>query len=98
MKRTRRAFDTDFKLQVAKMVLDQGLSVPEVSRSTTVGRSVVQRWVSQLEAERKGEPGAGVPLSVELQRIRQLEEENRRLRSDNDVLKKATAFFARELK
>lgn len=98
MKGIRRAFDAEFKLQVAKMVRDQGMTVPEVCRTMSVGRTAVQRWVSQLDAERKGEVGPGVPLSAEFQRIRQLEEENRRLRSDNEVLKKATAFFARELK
>jgi transposase len=99
MKRTRRAFDADFKLQVARMVRDQGMSVPEVCRTMSVGRTAVQRWVSHLDAERHGEPVRdAMPLTAEMQRIRQLEEENRRLRSDNDVLKKATAFFARELK
>lgn len=38
------------------------------------------------------------PLTAEQQRIRQLEAENRQLRMDNDILKKASAFFARELK
>jgi len=40
----------------------------------------------------------GKPLTPEQQRIRQLETENRQLKSDNDLLKKASAFFARELK
>jgi transposase len=39
-----------------------------------------------------------VPLTAEQQRIRQLEQENRQLRSDNELLKKASAFLARELK
>jgi transposase len=99
MKRLRRTFDANVKLEVARMVRDQGMSVAEVSRSMSVGRTAVQRWVRQLDAERQGEPLRGaMPLTAEMQRIRQLEEENRRLRSDNDVLKKATAFFARELK
>ncbi len=52
----------------------------------------------KYEAEQKGQPGIGKPLTAEQQRIRQLEQENRQLRSDVDVLKKASAFFARELK
>ena len=44
------------------------------------------------------ELGIGKPLTAEQQRIRQLEAENRQLRQDNDLLKKASAFFARELK
>jgi transposase len=38
------------------------------------------------------------PLTVELMRIQQLEAENRQLREDNDILKKASAFFARSLR
>jgi len=45
-----------------------------------------------------GQSGIGKPLTVEQQRIRQLETQNRQLQSDNDLLKKASAFFARELK
>jgi len=45
-----------------------------------------------------GQAGIGNPLTAEQQRIRQLEQENRQLKMDNDILKKATAFFARELK
>ena len=49
-------------------------------------------------AEKLGQPGIGKPLTTEQQRIRELETENRQLRMDNDLLKKASAFFARELK
>jgi transposase len=51
-----------------------------------------------LDAEQSGRSGVGKPLTTEQQRIRQLEIENRQLRQDNDLLKKASAFFARELK
>ena len=60
--------------------------------------SAVRRWVEQYDAESTGRPGIGKPLTEEQQRIRQLESELRRLREDNDILKKASAFFARELK
>lgn len=63
-----------------------------------IGRTAVNRWVEQYRAEQRGKSGIGKPLTVELQRIRQLETENRQLRSDNELLKKASAFFARELK
>lgn len=97
-RRGRREFDTGFKLEVVRMVKDQGLSVSEVCRSMDLGETVVRRWVKQYQAELNGQPGIGKPLTVEQQRIRQLETENRQLRMDNDLLKKASAFFARELK
>lgn len=98
MSRKRRTFDASFKLQVAQMVRDQGVSIGQVCQDMNLGATAVRRWVAQLGAEQSGEAGAGKPLTAEQQRIRQLESENRQLRQDNDLLKKASAFFARELK
>lgn len=94
----RRSFDTTFKLQVVQLIRDQGLSVAQVSRDMNLVDSAVRRWLAQYAAEQAGGVGLGKPLTAEQQRIRQLEIENRRLREDNDLLKKASAFFARELK
>ena len=98
MKQKRRVFDAHFKLQVVKMVREQGLTVGQVCRDMGLGESAVRRWLAQVDAEQAGQPGIGKPLTAEQQRIRQLEAENRQLRQDNDLLKKASAFFARALK
>lgn len=94
----RRNFDASFKLQVVQMVREQGLGIGQVCRDLNLGETVVRNWVKQTEAERAGGAGVGKPLTAEQQRIRQLENENRQLRMDVDVLKKASAFFARELR
>jgi transposase len=96
--KSRRVFDTSFKLQVAQMVKVQGLSISQVCKDMKIGESAVRRWIAQYEAEQLGQSGIGKPLTAEHQRIRQLEAENRQLRGDVDILKKASAFFARELK
>ena len=96
--KTRSVFDTSFKLQVAQMVKVQGLSIGQVCKDMKIGESAVRRWVAQFEAEQLGQNGIGKPLTAEHQRIRQLEAENRQLRGDVDILKKASAFFARELR
>ena len=96
--KSRRVFDTSFKLQVAQMVKVQGLSISQVCKDMKIGESAVRRWIAQFEAEQLGQSGIGKPLTAEHQRIRQLEVENRQLRGDVDILKKASAFFARELK
>ena len=96
--KSRRLFDTDFKLQVVQMVKAQGLRISQVCRDMTLCDSAVRRWVSQFEAEQSGQSGIGKPLTAEHQRIRQLELENRQLRGDVEILKKASAFFARELR
>ena len=94
----RRVFDTSFKLQVVEMIRHQNLSIGQVCKDMKLGESAVRRWVSQFVAEQQGQSGAGKPLTVEHQRIRQLELENRQLRGDVEILKKASAFFARELR
>lgn len=98
MNKKRRSFDTEFKLQVVKMVKEQDLSVSQVCRDLNLGETAVRRWLAQFEAEQLGQSGIGKPLTAEQQRIRALEAEVRQLREDNDILKKASAFFARELK
>ena len=94
----RRTFDAEFKLQVVQIVREQGLSVSEVCRDMKLGETAVRRWLVQADEEAAGRPGIGRPLTAEQQRIRQLEAENKQLRGDVDILKKASAFFARELR
>ncbi len=96
--RIRRTFDSPFKLQVVQMIRGQGLSVGQVCRDLDLVDSAVRRWLEQYDAEQAGQPGIGKPLTAEQERIRQLERENQRLREDVSILKKASAFFARELK
>lgn len=98
MSKQRKQYEAAFKLEVARMVVDQGLGVAQVVKDMGIGRTAVNRWVEQYRAEQTGQAGIGKPITAEQQRIRQLEIENRQLRSDNELLKKASAFFARELK
>ena len=98
MRRKRRTFDAAFKLQVAQMIRERGLGITQVCRDMDLVESVVRRWIEQVDAEQTGLPGIGKPLTPEQQRIHQLEAEIRQLRQDNDLLKKASAFFARELR
>ena len=97
-KRERRTFNTEFKLQVVQMIREQGLSVGDGCRDMKLGETGVRRWLAQAGEEAAGRPGLGKPLSPEQQRIRQLEAENKQLRGDVDIPKKASAFFARELR
>lgn len=98
MTEKRARYDAAFKLEIAKMVIDQSLTIAQVVKDMNIGETAVRRWVTQYQAERLGQSGIGKPLTAEQQRIRQLEQENRRLKSDNELLKKVSAFFARELK
>lgn len=79
------------------MVRDQCLSVSQACSDLNLVDSAVRDWVTQYDAERTGGVGIGKPLTAEQQRIRQLEARVRELKADNDILKKASAFFARDV-
>ena len=59
MTKKRREFSASVKLEMVKMVRDQGLSVAEVCRTMSVGPTALRRWIAQVDAERAGEGGAG---------------------------------------
>ncbi len=98
MKRSRRTFDPSFKLEVVNTIKNQGLSVSQVAKDMNLTESTVRRWVQQVDEELAGRPGKGLPLTPDQQRIRQLEAQLRQLKEDNEILKKASAFFARALR
>ena len=69
MRKQRRTVDPSVKLEVVRMIKEQGLSVRHVSQSVDVGQTAIRRWLTQYEAEVNGKPGIGNPLTVEQQRI-----------------------------
>lgn len=97
MDQVRRSFDEGFKLQVVGMVKEQGLSVAQVCRDMAVGETAVRRWIQQLETQVPSQQSTHIRPTAEQRRIRQLEAENLKLKQDNDMLKKAAAYFAREI-
>lgn len=97
MTKRQKRFDASFKLEVARMVRDQRLSISEICRSMNLVEAAVRRWVAQYDAKPRRDPGDDESLTAEQQRIEQLEAENRQLREDNVLLKRASAILAREL-
>ena len=70
MARQRKTFDTSLKLEVVRMIKEQGLSVQNVSESMSIGQTAIRRWLAQYDAEQSGQSGIGKPLTTEQQRIR----------------------------
>lgn len=68
--RARRTFDTAFKLQVIKMIKEQGILVSQVCRDLNLVNSAVRRWLAQYEGECNGKLTRAMPLTPEQQRIR----------------------------
>jgi transposase-like protein len=54
MRKQRRIIDASFKLDVVRMVKEQGLSVRHVSQSIDIGQAAIRRWLKQYEAEANG--------------------------------------------
>lgn len=95
MPQTRRHFTPEFKLEVAKKIVQQQHSITQLCHELNLGETAVRHWVAQYKAELNGQPGIGLPLTPDQQRIRQLEAELRIAKEDNEILKKASALFAR---
>lgn len=95
MPQTRRHFTPEFKLEVAKKIVQQQHSITQLCHELNLGETAVRRWVAQYKAELNGQPGIGLPLTPDQQRIRQLEAELCIAKEDNEILKKASALFAR---
>ncbi|MBV6325734.1 IS3 family transposase [Duganella violaceipulchra] len=91
--RKRKTFEPSLKLEVVRMIKEQGLSVQNVSESMSIGQTAIRRWLTQYGAEQNGQPGIGKPLTAEQQRIRQLELENQQLKQDGDHLKKGLGLL-----
>ncbi len=92
--RSRRRFTDEFKAGVVRLVLDEGKTAGAVARELNLTDSAVRAWVAQAQADRtKGKTGLTTAEREELARLRK---ENRELKLERDILKKAAAFFAKE--
>ena len=93
-RRSRRRFDDDFKAQAVRLVLDEGQSIPSVARDLDLTESNLRMWVERARADRThGKTGLTTAEREELARLRK---ENRILREEREILRKAAAFFATE--
>ena len=80
-------------------MLEQEYTKAEASRSLGINPNLIARWIQEHQADDSGQAFRGNgKLTPEQAEIRQLKEENRRLRMEKEVLKKATVFFAKETK
>ena len=92
----RRTYSLDFKVSAVKLVTDQGRGLKDAATSLGVAPSTMQYWVRRFgapAAARPTPPDDPAALRRENERLRK---ENERLLMEREILKKATAFFARE--
>ena len=98
---TRRRYTPEQKAQAVRLVLqireETGqwhIAIRKVAEQLGFGTESVRTWVKEAEIEAGRRP---VPATTESERVRLLEQENRELRRANEILKRASAFFAAEL-
>ena len=95
---TRRKYTKEFKIDAISLVTERGYTHAEAGKSLGINPNVLGRWVREsAEKEENAFQGNG-KLTAEQLEVRRLREEVRRLTMEKEILKKATAFFAKEMK
>ena len=93
--RPRRSFTAEFKAEIVEVCQRGDRSVGQVARDFDLTETAVREWVKQAERD-AGIRGDGGLTTAERDELAALRRENRRLREDVDILKRATAFLAKE--
>jgi len=88
--KARKRYGSQFKAGAVRMVTEEGLSQSEVARRLGVAGTTVCGWVRQLA------PNGRLTDQEMRIKLRELEQENRRLKMEREILKKAATFFASE--
>jgi transposase len=92
-KRPRRSFSPEFKAQTVELVRESGRSIGDIARDLDLTESALRAWVRQAEIDDGRREGLTTDERTELARLRR---ENKVLREEREILKKAAAFFAKE--
>jgi transposase len=92
--RPNRSFSPEFKDEAVKLVIETSRPVAIVAKELGINESTLGNWVSDYRRDHSGEEPP--PTAAERARLRELERENRELKMENDFLKKAAAYFARD--
>ena len=95
-KRTRRNFSPEFRAEAIKLAKDKTKTFTELAADIGVSESCLRKWVKQAEVDEGGSGGTGPLTSAERDEFAALRREVRTLRMEREILKKATAFFAKE--
>jgi transposase len=93
--RERRSFTEEFKAKAVQLVQESGKSVSAVARDLDLTISALRKWVRQAEVD-AGRGRSGALSSAEREELSRLRRENRILKEEREILKKAAAFFAKD--
>jgi transposase-like protein len=94
-RRKRRKFSDEYRAETVRLIRNSGKSIGQLARELGIGETALRRWINQAEVE-AGRGPAGALTKSEREELVELRRENQRLRMEREILKKATAFFAKE--
>ena len=94
-KRGRRTFSAENMAETVRLVQRSGKGIGQMALELGIGDTALRRWVAQAEIE-AGRGPAGALKRSEREELVELRRENERLRMEREILKKATAFFAKQ--
>jgi transposase len=92
-RRPRRSFSKEFKAEVVQLVRTSGKTIAAIAREMDLGETGVREWMRQADIDAGRRDGL---TTAEREELTALRKENRVLREERDILKRATVFFAKE--
>lgn len=93
----RRMFGREFKIESVRLIKERGVSVAQAARDLDVHENVLRKWVKEFSSDPvQAFPGHGQmkPEQLEIERLRR---EVAKLKAERDILKKAAAYFAKDV-
>ncbi len=93
-KRAYKQYTKEFKEEAVALVLEQGYSVAQAADSLGIKTSLLYKWKEKIEVEKEGQDMS----DNEREELKRLRKEVKELRMEKEILKKASAFFAKEMK
>ena len=94
----KKTYTKEFKTDAVNLVREQNYTIAEASRRLEISESMLGKWVRSARNEGDDAFRGNGNMTAEQKEIHQLREENKRLKMEKEILKKATVFFAKETK
>ncbi len=89
----RKKYTNEFKAETVKLIIERGYTQAEASKNLGIADSNINRWLKDAT-----KPTIAAKQTPELAELMRLKKENQQLRLEREILKKAAAFFANEVK
>jgi transposase-like protein len=90
-------YTREFRAEAVKLITEQGMGIKEAAQKLSLPTSTLGHWLQQLKAGKLNEVGKAQPTLTELDtELSKVKKENATLKMENEILKKAAAYFARE--